>query len=205
MTRIVSQNSHLEQTEYKTLGLDALVSRLQGDRKYFILDLGQALGVNVEFWSRFQCRLYIEDFYRSYSARVASGPDDPKETILAELLPFSEEARFDIILAWDLFNYLNLEEIEALVGRLDRWCRPGTLLFTLLSYLPQIPAEPFVFRILDTQRMIYETSTRETRPCPRYQPRDLVRFLARFDVSSCFLLRHGVQEFIFAYRDDPKR
>lgn len=200
MTTIARQNSQHEPVVYKSLGLSALLGQLQSDYKYSILDLGQALGANVEFWSRFQCRLYIEDFYRGYSARIALGPEDSRETILAELLPFSQETCFDIILAWDLFNYLDPEELEALIGRLSSWCRQGTLLFALISSQPRIPAQPTVFRIVDCEQMIYETHTQEMRPCPRHQPRDLARLMARFAVSSSFLLRHGVQEYVFVYK-----
>jgi hypothetical protein len=200
MTGIAPRNFHLEPGVYKSLGLNTLLRSIQDDRKYFILDLGQPLGINVEFWSRYRCRLYIEDFYRGYKAKAAPGSEVSREAIFADLLRFSEETSFDIILAWDLFNYLAPEEIEMLVLRLSRWCRAGTLLFSLISSLPLIPAEPTDFRILDSERMIYDTRTHETRPCPRYHPRDIAKFVARFEVSVSFLLRHGIQEYVFAYR-----
>jgi predicted TPR repeat methyltransferase len=200
MMGIASRHSYLERAAYRSLGLNTVLRSLQDDRKYHILDLGQPLGVNVEFWSQFRCRLYIEDFYRSYRAKAASESEVSTDAIFAELLRFSEETSFDIILAWDLFNYLNPEESEMLIRQLSRWCRPGTLLFALISSLPLIPAEPIIFRILDSERMIYETRTHETQPCPRYYPRDIAKFMGRFEVSSSFLLRHGIQEYVFAYR-----
>jgi hypothetical protein len=200
MTAIATRNSYPEPGVHKSLGLNSLLRSMQDDRKYFILDLGRPLGVNVEFWSQYQCRLYIEDFYRSCKAKTASEPELSREALFANLLQFSKETSFDMILAWDLFDYLNPEEIEMLVSRLSRWCRSGTLLFSLISSLPLIPAEPTIFRILDSERMIYETHTRETRPCPRYHSRDLAKLVARFEVSSSFLLRHGIQEYVFAYR-----
>ena len=205
MTRIASQDSQHEPAVYRSLGLNALLASLASDRKYFILDLGPALGVNVDFWSRLNCRLHIEDFYHSYVDKKASGTEESTEAILAELLPFSEDTRFDIILAWDLFNYLDLEELEALVQRLARWCHPGTLLFALLSSQPTIPAEPTLFKIVDSERMMYQTATSEMRPCPRHQPRDIAKLMARFNVSSSFLMRHGIQEYMFSYSEGKNR
>jgi hypothetical protein len=200
MIGIAPRNSHLEPAVHKSLGLNTLLRSMQDDRKYFILDLGQPLGGNVEFWSQYQCRLYIEDFYRDYRAKAAPGAEVSKEAIFADLLQFSAETSFDIILTWDLFNYLDPEEIGMLVLRLSRWCRSGALLFALISSLPLIPAEPTVFRILDSERMVYETRTHETQPCPRYHPRDVAKYVAPFEVSSSFLLRHGIQEYVFVYR-----
>jgi len=173
---------------------------MQDDRKYLILDLGRPLGVNVEFWSQYRCRLHIEDFYRDYSAKAALGSEVSREAIIADLFRFSTETCFDMILTWDLFDYLNREEIQMLVSRLSRWCRSGTLLFSLISTLPVIPAEPTTFRIIGSEQMIYETRTHETRPCPRYHSRDLAKLMPQFEVSSSFLLRHGIQEYVFAYR-----
>ncbi len=201
MTRIASHESHHEPAVYRSLGLNALLASLTGDRKYYILDLGPALGVNVDFWSRLNCRLHIEDFYNNYVRRKASGTEESSEAIFADLLPYGEETRFDVILAWDLFNYLDLEELGALVQRLAGWCHPGTLLFALLSYQPTIPAQPTLFKIVDSERMMYQTATSDTRPCPRYQPRDIAKLMARFNVSSSFLMRHGVQEYMFSFNE----
>lgn len=200
MTRIVPKTSLPEPAEYKSLGLNALLGLLRADRKYSILDLGQALGGNIDFWSQFRCRLQIEDFYRYYLPLKASAPEDSDKPLLEGLLVFAPETSFDVILAWDLFDYLNLEELETLIRRLGTLCRRGTLLFALVSSLPRIPAEPIVFRILDGERMIYDVRTQETRPCPRHQPRDIAKLMARFNVSHSFLLRHGVQEYVFVYK-----
>jgi hypothetical protein len=179
-----------------------LLDPVRGDRSYSILDLGPALEANVRFWSQFSCRLHIHDFYRSYREwKAAVVPDEESErAAFSALLPFSDETVFDIILAWDLFNYLDLRELEALVQRLSRWCRPGTRLFALISSLPNISMSPTKFRILSRGQMIYEIPTQDTRPCPRHQPGDIARVMARFTIISSFLLHHGIQEYVFAFK-----
>ncbi len=185
----------------KSLGLNVLLDAVRDDRAYSVLDLGSALEENVRFWSQFSCRLHIQDFYRSYrDLKAAVGPEEELEgAALSELLPFDDETVFDIILAWDLFNYFDLKELKALVQRLNCWCRPGTKLFILISDLPKIPVSPTKFRILNREQMIHEIPTQETRPCPRHQPRDIARLMTRFTVSCSFLLRRGIQEYVFAF------
>lgn len=185
-----------------SLGLNALIDTMQGDRSFSILDLGPALEENVRFWSQFSCWLHIQDFFRSYRERKATvvPEDKSQEEAFSELLPFDDKTVFDIILVWDLFNYFDLRELEVLVKRLSRWCRRGTRIFALISSLPNISESPTKFRILNREQMIHEIPTQKTRPCPRHQPRDVARLMARFTVSYSFLLRHGIQEYVFAYR-----
>jgi hypothetical protein len=156
----------------------------------------------VRFWSQFSCRLHIRDFYHGYQDRMAAvGPkkESEKEAFSA-LLPFPDETVFNIILAWDLFNYFDLRQLEMIVQRLSRWCRPRTRLFALTSSLPNIPASPTIFRILNREQMIYEMPTRTIRPCPRHQPRDIAKIMAGFTVAGSFLLHQGIQEYVFEFK-----
>jgi len=206
MTRINPEDVQLSPAAYTSLGLNALLRPLKSDRKYRILDLGPALGANVEFWSQFYCRLTLDDFYSDYRARMDSEPETSRERLLADLLSFDDQSVFDVILVWDLFNYLDPDELLMLVRQLSRWCRQGTVLFALISsFLPNIPSKPTLFRILDRERMTYQVRTRETRPCARHLPRDLARLLAGFEVSCSFLLRNGTQEYVFTYMGDSQR
>jgi hypothetical protein len=189
-------------TVCKSLGLNALLDTMREDRIYSILDLGPASKDNLRFWSQFSCRLHIEDFFSSYREwRATVSPEEESEDeAFSALLAFSDETVFDIILAWDLFNYFDLRELEVLVQRLSRWCRPGTRLFALISDLPEISVSPTVFKIINRKEMIHEISSQKSRPCPRHQPRDIARLMARFDISCSFLLRHGIQEYLFEFK-----
>ena len=202
MTLSDPRETQVSPAVHKSLGLNALLDPVRGDRSYSILDLGPALEANVRFWPQFSCWLHIHDFYRSYREwKAAVVPEEEsEEAAFSALLPFNDETVFDIILAGDIFNYFDLRQLKALVQRLSRWCRPGTRLFALISSLPNISVSPTIFRILNREQMIYEIPTQDTRPCPRHQPRDITRLLARFNVSSSFLLRHGIREYVFTFK-----
>jgi len=202
MTLSAPRETQVSPAVHKSLGLNALLKPVRGDRSYSILDLGPALEANVRFWSQFSCWLHIHDFYRSYREwKAAVVPEEgSEEAAFSALLPFSDETVFDIILAWDIFNYFDLRELESLVQRLSRWCHRGTRLFALISSLPTISVSPTMFRILNREQMIYEIPTHDTRPCPRHQPRDIARLMERFTVSSSFLLRHGIREYVFEFK-----
>lgn len=194
-------------TVCKSLGLSALLDTMRDDRTYSILDLGPAIEGNVRFWSQYSCRLHIQDFYHSYQQwKSAAKPEEEcQKEAFSELLPFSDETVFDIILVWDLFNYFELQELGSFVQRLSRWCRPGTLLFAMISIMPNIPVSPTMFKILNREQVIHEIPTQDTRPSLRHQPRDIVRLMERFTLSYSFLLRHGIQEYIFTFKADKTR
>ena len=202
MTQSAPRETRALPAVHRSLGLNALLGSVRGDRSYSILDLGPALEANVGFWSQFSCRLHIHNFYRNYRTwKAAATPGEASaEAALTALLPFRDEMVFDLILAWDLFDYFDLRELEPLVQRLSRWCRPGTRLLALISSLPNIPVSPTLFRIRNRDQIIYEIPTQATRPCPRHEPRDILRLMARFTVRSSFLLRHGVREYVFEFK-----
>jgi hypothetical protein len=216
---------------YRSLGLASLIAGFAGRPRPQVLDLGPAVGGNVEFLSRFGCKLYIEDLYPALVPLQATAPDrstpgaatvatidrtavrEARETweaqkpgheepglagSFAELLRFPDDTRFDAVLIWDLVNYLERREVAALARRLARFCRPGALLFALISILKQIPDEPVRFRILDHEHLAYEPRSAALRPCPRYAPAELNELLRGFRLDRSFLMRHGMQEYLFA-------
>ena len=201
MTRNAAQPARAGPTTHNSLGLEALLKQVQPDRSYAVLDLGRALSHNVEFWSRYICKIHFVDFYGSL---VTSKEYPPPEgvsfgSVLQSVMPFDPSDRFDIVLTWDLFNYLAPAEIESMVLYLSSFCQPGALLLTLISSQPEMPSAPMSFRIVEQDQMIYEMQSSESRPCPRFQARDISKALIGFRVSGSFLLRHGIQEHLFAY------
>jgi hypothetical protein len=202
MTSGSPSNRKLERMEYRSLGLNYLLSILPPDQEISILDLGPALDANVSFWAGFRCRLAIADFYRDYGEAVAANPEAARSDLFAAILAFCDAQTFDLRLGWDLLHYLEPEDVDLLLRVLRLRCRPGSFLFAMLSSQPSIPALPMIFRILDRDRMVHEARGGEERPCPRLQPRDLARMLPEFDISGSYLLRHGLQEYVLCHRGD---
>jgi hypothetical protein len=184
------------------MGLHALLQELRDNQIHTILDLGPALGVNVDFWSRFSCRLHFQDFYDSLASEPAGESNELgwDASFLARALPFTPGTQFDVILCWDLLNYLSHEQVAALLAYLARYCKPGSILFALFWLAPRIPARPITFKIVDREHMEYIHKSPETRANAGYQPRDVARLSEDLQVSNSFLLRNGIQEYLLVYR-----
>jgi len=194
------EDSPLEPNASASLALNVLYDQLRQQRKYHILDLGPALGGNVDFFSQFSCKVYIEDFYRTLTSFDYLSPEDgvSYQAVFEYLLPYRRNTRFDIILTWDIFNYLERDEFQALIRHLGRFCHKGTLLFALIATSKLIPEKPTTFKILDQKRLIYETNSSVLRQCPTYQQTDLNELMPDFRVRNSFLLRNGFKEYLFA-------
>jgi len=205
MSKASSQTSVTESPTYRSLALGALLQQLEAGRLHTVLDFGAALEGNLKFWSPYASRICFEDFYRTWEElgfpRPADGSFDA--STLHDLFSFNRNDRFDVILTWDLFNYMEPEHTQAIAGFLSRYCGAGAMLFALLSSAPSIPLHPNRFRILNQEQVLYEKVGSGSRPCPRYQPRDVARMMPGFHVVNSFLLRHGVQEYLFLRQEEP--
>ncbi len=186
----------------RSLGLEALMESLHADRKYSILDLGQAVGANIEFYSRFASRIRIEDLYQTLveSRFFERGEDPPDETVLGRIMSFPSGERFDIVMSWDLLNYLTPDELKVLLKCLNPFFTGGTLFFALISTLKEMPAYPRNYRILDAATLQYCAGSTETRACPRFAPRELSLLMSDFRIHNSYMLRNGMQEYVFVHQ-----
>jgi hypothetical protein len=194
-----------EPVVHSSLGLNAICQRLQDAATCEILDLGSVKGENVQFWSSYSPFLHIADLRSILPLPVL--PEDPEVSEQPEpdwdsLLPLPGNHKFDLILAWDLLNYLEISTVSSLIRYLSRFCRPGTVLFALIFDLKEMPEEISVYRIVDGERLRYEYGSAAMRACPRHQPRVIAAAMPQFRVANSFRLRNGVVEFLFAYEGD---
>lgn len=182
---------------HQSLALPALYRGLQTGRQR-ILDLGPAIGSNVAFFSRLPCNLFIADLHDALFPDNAEGVvkrRDFFDELLSAELP--EESGFDLVLAWDLLNYMSEIELRSLSRRLAAVCTPGAVLFALITTRKEMPNKPARFRIVDPGHLSYDIEPRVRREAPRYKEPALDRAMPEFNVESTFLLRNGMQEYLF--------
>lgn len=186
---------------FRSLALNNLFHQFRSDRKYQILDLGSAVPENIEFFSQFSCRLYVEDLYETLNSFDYLSPEDgfSFEAVYSYLLPYKTRVNFDAILAWDLLNYLERDEFRHLILHLTKHCFSGTLFFALISSHKNIPESPHRFHIIDEEKLRYESKSKVFRKSPRYEKTDLDHLMPGFRVCNSFLLRNGYREYLFVY------
>jgi len=178
----------------------SLIELLGEEHKWGIVDLGPARAANLETLSRFRCRLYIEDFHELASSLNKGEVDDDKKLLanwFGQWTPGVRPGSIDVVIAWDIFNYLNAELCKAFIDLLLPLLRPGAYIYMLVYSQREMPALPVPFKIITDDRLEYQPATKATKPSPRFNQTDLKKYLPHFSVVKSVLLRNGIQEYLF--------
>jgi hypothetical protein len=102
-----SCNQRPGEREYRSPGFGLISNHLRIAPGQNVLDLGAANTLKIEFLGELKCKIYVEHLSvildglntlpAAETASVSEGVD--------QLLSYAEGAPFDVVLAWDLFNY----------------------------------------------------------------------------------------------------
>lgn len=202
----ISGTAPASAARFGSLALPAIMERFAGRRDCRVLDLGPSFGANVEFFSRCASRIVIEDLYRTLAALGGphSGPDRSCCPLYEALLPYREPHRppesaepFDLILLWNLLDYLEREDIRRLSDHLAALSRRGTLLYALVSTRQRIPETPDDYKIADDNSLTALPTATAQRDGPRHSQVRLLELMRKLRVQRSFLLRDGMQEYLF--------
>jgi hypothetical protein len=176
----------------------SLIQRLEGGGRWVVLDLGAARSKTIETFGRFRCRLDVVELVDGLdSLRDESDPRVLRQRVESLLLPRTAEA-VDIVLCWDLINYLSQPALTAVMDCIAARCKSGSLAHGLVYYSTRtMPQKPGCFVPVDDHRLANLAGPGPERPSPRYSPEDLARCMPRYTVERGRLLRNGMQEFLF--------
>lgn len=177
-----------------------LMEQMQDDARRVVLDLGPARPETVAILGRFRCRLEIADLCEGLDALNASPEPDEVREIVSGLLPPRRAEAIDVVLCWDLLNYLERPTLAVLMAEILERLRPGSLAHALIAYsTPRMSALPERIVPGDDYRLLHYAVTADERPAPRYSPDDLARAMPGYAVERAMLLRNGMQEFLFRH------
>ena len=183
-------------TVHDSPALSEIFTTLDPERPVRVLDLGPATPVNLEYYSAFASGVRIAHLLRD---------DDPAElealdtgafvSILDRLSPIEEDP-FELILVWDLLNYLVNEQPTVLSHHLAAVATHGTQIHAMIVTAETMPSKPSRFELLDAGRLDYLPTTAQRTAAPDPPAAQVERWLNPFRITRSFLLRHGVREFL---------
>jgi hypothetical protein len=177
----------------------SLVERLDKKRRIVVLDLGAVHTQTIAAFSGHRCRLEIADLAEGLDQLQAVKFPAAFDAAVASVLPRPGAEPADVVLGWDLLNYLDRPALTALMAEIARRMRPGGLVHALIVYSDsRMPARPRAFAPLeDLQLNCLNAGPAPDRPAPRYIPEDLSRCMPDFTTERGRLLSNGMQEFLF--------
>jgi hypothetical protein len=106
---------------------------------------------------------------------------------------------YNVILAWDLFNYMEISAVSSLVRYLNGYCKPKALLLAFILDRKEMPEKITVYRVVDETHLAYEYTGTKMRACLRHQPRVLSSAMSNFRTFESYRLRNGMVEYVYAY------
>ena len=189
---------------------DAAVEFLLTRERRRVLDFGAAAGENVAFFSEVGCKLEILDLYPQLVERPDRLARTHEPFAIEHLIRSILEARpghdengpgdtFDLLLTWDLFDFLSPEQIRGLSEGIEPYTEVGTRLMAQVSFLGTVPTTPRSIKIQDHQTLRISSQPGQ-RPSPRYAEPQLLKVLPGWEVERCFLQRDGFREYLFVRR-----
>lgn len=163
-----------------------------------LLDLGPAVGANVEFFGeRLACRIRIENLFEEVDRAIQAGGGEGLAAALAERLTSLAPGSVDGILCWDLFDYLDRPTGQALASQLAQLLRKGGALHGFFGTTPIELAYRTRFAIQAEDRLVL----RQTPAAPVSRTvlltRDIALMFRGLAVSESVLLKSSTRETLF--------
>ena len=185
-----------------TLG-HALEALFRQKAKPEILDLGPLCGESLVYLADRGARVAVEAF------------DPPPPPVADEAAAAAEplridqpDARFDLVLVWEQFDFVDDTRVEAFTAELRRLLAPGgRLLLIAMNSIPTAPVtsgRPARYRVTADDQVCREELPVATRARWCRPTRDIERALAPLAVEKLHLHRNQLREFL-AIRPLPKK
>lgn len=174
--------------------------RLRKQGRSSILDLGPPTKNKLAFFADCSCRIYSNNFPDSFYGRLnyPGSVHSFSNTEFEEMLPGWESLEFDLVLAWDYFDYMDKEGIKRFAHLLATRCRQDALLHFLITQTSQMSKTPALIDLGQGDQIRYVTSG-ETRPATRHAVKVLEDLMPGFGIRKLCLLKNGLQEHLFIF------
>lgn len=181
--------------------LFAALSALDPETRVDLLDLTPATPEHLSYFRDYAVRLELPGCHASLlEKREEEELENEKLDNLFERLmpsPAASNKPLDIILLWDLPNYLDKKIVSALIQYLLPRTGVHTLIHTYIHTRQSMPAHPAEYRLLQENKVLVDIDSDWSAKSPMYYQELLHKVFKPFRVERGMLLSNGMQEYIF--------
>ncbi len=204
----------------QTKGFTSILEHLEriGDRNYSIIDLGQINSTVFDAltsygspnFNFFNCSLRQKFVEASQSPPQAGTYSHlemmPPAELQDNLEKHHEDYPIEIIVAWDLLNYLSKRSIVELMALLSPFCKRGAVMHALVWTDGRIPIHPMKFEVNQLGELVFHTSPNsESLEIPPYTAQTIRSLMPSFNIVRLSALSIGMHDCLFEFESlqDP--
>lgn len=136
---------------HRSPALEALCYLIKKLGHSSVLDLGHAGSGCINLFGSLHCRLQIEDLNRYIKTGILTRPKSDYDPVNEVVSGLSSETQYDVVMMWDLVNYMQLDELSGLFHKLRDCSKPNTLVHCLYYTSDLIPKVPRKINVRDNQ------------------------------------------------------
>lgn len=162
-----------------------------------VLDLGPAVGANVEFLGQhLSCKVLIENLFTDVERHARDGIFDQFPEWLSHRFPMGD-ATVDGVLCWDLCDYLDAESVEALARQVARMLKPGGIALTMFA--TERLASPIYTKyvVVDAGHLQHRWHAAARLPREAWLVGQVLRLFGNLEPVGSHLLVHQQREVLF--------
>lgn len=177
-----------------------LLQSLAEEGYYQFLDITPATPGLLDYFSQYHCKLYLPGCINELWRMTAEELDTPHKlnrALVGSLgLYRNNKAKLDVILLWDLPNYLDKQILSGLIEYLLPHTANTVYLHCYIYTRQEMPASPGRYQFTPENKMWVEHPSEQMIACPAYYQEVLHKLLHPFVVHRSILLSNGLQEYI---------
>jgi len=182
-----------------------ITEKLSVTTKKVILDLGAANNNNLNFFSDYYCKIYIENLYESilkdHNSREQETDNDKKlSPDYNSMFYCNSKNKVDVVFCWELLNYIPKEYIRLFIESLLSFSKSETLFHAYIATQATMADAPLEYSIINSLTMERNTNSANRIKAPRYNQFQLYKFMPEFTVVKSILHRNGMQEYLFTVK-----
>ncbi len=177
---------------HRSPAFTAIYNEIKNSDRNRVLDLGPMSGGCFRLFSQLSCKIHVEDIVSLLQDHLRSDEKNTTFDISITLTEEEQQEQFDVILAWDLFNYLSLQQIQQLFEALKPFCKPNTLLYMLRYVEKNIPQVPRDISVRDQYTIEFSDGACQPRVTENYSTLDLLKVLPGYYMQDTLLAQEGM-------------
>jgi SAM-dependent methyltransferase len=186
----------VERLTRRSSGLHELARLLQSEEPLCVLDIGSTSAANIRYLTERGHKIYSEDLLEASTDPDLVTKDEDGQRVLDQKQFFAENlayaaGKFDLVLCWNLADYLDESLVKPVVARLWSMMKPGAILLAFFHTREAGPDAPcYRYHIVspDTLEMQRVQAQRHLRKGPAGAARSPVE--GSFRLQRVFNNRH---------------